>query len=58
MNDVYRSPEFESIHTLRRRLGTARKAEQHPDQAVLIGLGSLRCVPHRRRRRLAHRFQR
>ena len=58
MDDVYRSPEFESIHTLQRRLGTARKAEEHPYRPVLNGLGSLRCEPLRRRRRLVHRLQR
>ncbi len=55
MNDVYRSSEFESIHTLQRRLGTTRKAEQRPYQVVFDGLSSLRCEPARRRRRLVPR---
>ena len=57
VNDVYRSPEFESIHTLQRRLGTTRMAEQRPYQAVLDGLSSLRCEPTRRHRRFAPRFR-
>jgi hypothetical protein len=55
VNDVYRSPEFESIHTLQRRLGATRRPEQRPYQVVFEGLSSLRCEPARRRRRLVPR---
>jgi hypothetical protein len=49
MNDVYRSTEFQSLHTLQRRLGSARIVERHPYQAVIAGLGSLRSQPRARR---------
>jgi len=52
VNDVYRSQEFDSIHTLQRRVGARRTAEEHPYQAVLAGLSSLRCERRRRRFRL------
>jgi hypothetical protein len=57
VKDVYRSPEFESIHTLKRRLGTRRIAETHPYQPVICGLGSLSRAPTGRRRRLAERIR-
>jgi len=50
MNDVYTSAEFQSLHTLQRRIGTSRHADEHPYQPVTAGLSTLaRPREHRRR---------
>ncbi len=48
--DVYVSPAFESIHSLRKRVGTSRRDDQLY-RSVIDGLPSL-SRPARRRRRL------
>jgi hypothetical protein len=57
VNDVYRSSEFEELHTLQRRLGASRAPEEHPYQAVFAGLSSLRTEPRPRRLRLVPRLR-
>jgi hypothetical protein len=49
VEDVYRSDEFQALHTLQRRLGTSRRTRGHPYEDVIKGLSSLRASPARRR---------
>ena len=55
MDDVYNNPEFQSIHTLTRRVGRTRHDEEHPYQSVITGLRSRPATPRPRRRLLALR---
>jgi len=50
MYEAYTSADFQSLHTLQRRVGTRRGAEEHPYEAVVSGLRSLRGASPRRRR--------
>jgi hypothetical protein len=53
MYEAYTSADFQSLHTLQRRVGSRRGTEEHPYEAVVKGLRSLRAP--RPRRRLAFR---
>jgi len=52
VEDVHLSTELQSLHTLQRRLGEHRRADERPYEAVIKGLSSLRTSPSRRRRML------
>ncbi len=45
--DVYVSPGFESIHSLRKRVGDSRLREEHPYKTVIDRLPSLSCSTRR-----------
>jgi hypothetical protein len=51
VNDVYQSAEFQSLHTLQRRLAAGRRAHAHEYEDLIAGLGSFREAPRRRRLR-------
>ncbi len=57
MYEAYTSADFQSLHTLQRRVGARRETEEHPYATVVNGLRSLRAGPSRRPR-LAFRRRR
>jgi hypothetical protein len=55
VDDVYRSDEFQALHTLQRRLGAGRRIQERPYADMIRGLSSLQAPPARRRLRFLHR---
>jgi hypothetical protein len=55
--DLEASATFDSLHSLRKRIGVSRQADEHPYEPVIDGIPSLSCPPRRQlfRRRLARR---